>query len=399
MAQGRKRGLATISALFFILIMSILLIGVGFFATAHQQRATMDQQYASALNIAEAGVNYEFNKISADPTLADQSPGGTYSFGNGTVTVYCMNKDGTTPWSPSQYLYVVSQGTVNGVSRSVKVATKGYQPDGKYAIYTMDSISVWKGASATINGDAGTNGQFQYSSSPTINGSIFFNGPNAGWSGTPPTGYTVTYNPRAIQWPSVDQIANQYFLGNINAAYGSGLAYVATHNNNMNANPPIVGNSITSAVTLTSGDYYVENLSLSGSNLITFDNRNGPVNLWIGPDGGTAIARFRGGSSYVSIAQNPAYANHIYVATQGGIDLGGNTTMDALVYAYNKDSSGNEYGYATNSGNPIINGQIFANKYDLNGNIILNYIVDLIHPMSYGYYGYDNSWLETTPGM
>jgi hypothetical protein len=150
-------------------------------------------------------------------------------------------------------------------------------------------------------------------------------------------------------------------------------------------------------VTLTAGDYYVTEINLTGAKQITFDNRNGPVNLWIGPAGGVGTCRFRGGTAFVPIALDPTKANHIYCATQSGIDLGGNAQMDALVYAYNKDAAGNEYGYATNSGNPTINGQIIANKYDLNGNINLNYIVDLIKPISFGYYGYDDSWLEVNP--
>lgn len=362
-------------------------MGIGTFAVSHQTRMRADLNYAQALDLAEAGIDYEFRKVSLDPTTADQSPGVRYTFGQGSFTVYCTNKDATTPWSSSQYLYVVSTGTVNGISRTVKVSCKGFTPSGNYAIYTVNNISVWSGASASISGDVGTNGKFQFSSHPTINGSIYFNGPNAGWSGGDPGSYTTTTQPRAITWATVDQIANTSFPS-------GGLTWLKTHNSNASASPPIVGNSITDSVTLTAGDYYVETLNLTGSKAITFDNRTGPVNLWVGPAGGASTAKFRGGTAYVPIALDPTKANHVYVATKGGIDLGGNSQMDALIYAYNKDSSGTEYGYATNSGNPIVNGQIIANQYDLNGNIQLNYVTDLIKPTSYGYYGYDDSWQE-----
>jgi len=276
---------------------------------------------------------------------------------------------------------------VAGVSRTVKVASKGFAPDGHYAIYTIDSISVWKGASAVITGDIGTNGKFSFSADPTINGAIYFNGAAAGWAATDPGIYTEIRKPNPILWPTVDDVANGMFpLG--------GLTWLSTNNDNATANPPIVGNSITNAVTLTAGNYYVTNINLAGGQQITFDNRAGSVNLWVGPAGANGTCRFRGGTAFVPIALDPTKANHIYVATQTGIDLGGNAQMDALVYAYNKDATGREYGYATNSGNPIVNGQIIANQYDLNGNIRLNYITDLIKPLSYGYYGYDNSWLE-----
>jgi len=80
----------------------------------------------------------------------------------------------------------VSTGTVNGVSRTVKAEAKGYPPAGHYAIYTLNNISVWKGASALITGDVGTNGQYHYTADPTINGGVYFNGPALdGRAGTP----------------------------------------------------------------------------------------------------------------------------------------------------------------------------------------------------------------------
>lgn len=389
-SRQKDRGAAIIGVLFFILITSILLMGVGTFAVSHQTRMRSDLNYAQALDVAEAGIDAEFRKLTLNSTSADQAPGMTYTFGQGAYKVYCTNKDGTTPWTPQQYLYVIATGTVNGVSRTVKVASKGYQPEGNYAIYTMDSISVWNGASAEVNGDLGTNGQFHFSSHPTINGGIYFNGPAAGWSGSDPGGYTESRTPKKIDWQTVDEIANAKFPS-------GGLTWLATHNDNAAANPPIIGNSITSSVTLKTGDYYITDMNLTGNDKITFDNTNGPVNIWIGPAGGSSLAKFRGGTAAISTSANPDLANHVYVATRGGIDLAGNEEFDGLVYAYNKDSLGNAYGYATNSGNPVVNGQIISNQYDLNGNITINYTKDLIKPTSFGYYGYDNSWLEVNP--
>src|SRR5438094_744380 len=133
-------------------------------------------------------------------------------------------------------------------------------------------------------------------------------------------------------------------------------------------------------------------MNLAGSQAIAFDNRNGPVNIWFGPPGSPNVAKFRGGSAAVSIASNPLNAPHIYVASKGGIDLGGNIGMQALVYAVNTDASGNHYGTITNSGNPVIDGQIIGNNVNLNGGIVVNYITDLVQPVTFGYYGYDNLW-------
>jgi len=376
-----------IGVLFFLLIISVLLVGTGTLTVGHQSLADADSKYSDALNLAEAGVNYEFRKLTQNPANADQYPGTTYTFGNGSFKVYCANKDGTTPWDTSSgSLYVTCAGTVDTESRTVKVSVKGFDPPGKFAIYTMDSISIWRGSALSIAGDVGSNGQLDFTASPQITGSVYFNGPNAGWYGTPPTGYNVSTASNSLSWKTVSEVANSTVTG--------GLTTLATTNNNANANPPIVGNAITTDVTLTAGNYYITSMNLTGNDQIHFDNSKGPVNIWLGPEGGSGTANFRGGTAAVPIASNSAYANHIYVATQSGLNLAGNQTIDALIYAYNKDAQGNEYGYVQNSGNPTLNGQIIANKVDINGNITINYETDLIKPKGFGYYGYDNSWTE-----
>src|SRR5437870_3613128 len=184
--RSPRGGYALVTVVLFLIIVSTILGGMGAFVASHNQIQTVDSRYAAALDLAEAGINKEYNKLSLDTATADQSPGATYDLGSGSYTVYCTNRDGTTPWVPSQYLYVIATGTVAGVTRTVKAECKGNPPDGRYAIYTLNNISIWKGASALINGDVGSNGKYQYSADPTINGSIFFNGPDAGWSNGDP---------------------------------------------------------------------------------------------------------------------------------------------------------------------------------------------------------------------
>jgi Tfp pilus assembly protein PilX len=396
----QQRGSTLISALAFMIVISLLLAGIGTLCVSHYARSRTESDYAAALNLAEAGANFEFRKISQNPAAADQvSPsapsGATYSLGSGTFTVYCANRDGSTPWSIPGKLIVVATGTVNGASRTLQVSAKGFPPAGNYAIYTMDSISIWHGSSMEIVGDVGTNGQLSFSGTPGIQGSIYFNGPNAGWyGGIGPSGYTVYPEPQPIQWDTVDAKASALFPA---SAYPpGGMAYLATHNDNAKASPAITGNSITSGVTLHGpGNYYVTDINLTGNNVITLDNTNGPINLWVGPSGGTGTCRFRGGTAAVSATQNPANACHIFVATQSGIDLAGNEEIDAAIYAYNKDALGNEYGVVQNSGNPTLNGQILADQVNINGNVTVNYVPGLIKPISFGYYGFDNAWVET----
>src|SRR5258708_6342782 len=82
-------GMAIIAVLFFILITSILLMGVGTYAVSHQTRVTVDAKYAAAMDIAEAGVDYEFRKLTMSTAYPDQYPGTSYPLGNGAFSVYC----------------------------------------------------------------------------------------------------------------------------------------------------------------------------------------------------------------------------------------------------------------------------------------------------------------------
>src|SRR5687768_10629730 len=92
-----SQGFVLLSALVFTLVIATLLTGIGTFTVSHRTQAEVDADYVKALDIAEAGVNTEFRKISQNAALADQYPGTTYSFGGGTYKVYCINRDGTYP--------------------------------------------------------------------------------------------------------------------------------------------------------------------------------------------------------------------------------------------------------------------------------------------------------------
>ena len=391
-AQRRiRRGFTIITVLVFILVISTLLSGIGIFSVSHQTRAMADSDYAAALSLAEAGANWEFRKLSLNQNLPDQWPGATVNWGGGSFTVWCANSDGSVPWNNTwpnnDELHVFSRGTIDGVTRTVRVAVKGYYAQGNYAIYGTDQISTFNGTSVIIRGDIGTNDQLQFTGTPSITGGVYFNGPDAGWVGGAPGGYTTNYDIKPYDWPTVSQIAwNMFPQG--------GLNWIATHNDNSRAVPPIVGNSVTTSVTLPPGNYYLTNVGLGGSRQIYFDNANGPINVWIGPEGGSSIARWRGGSAAVAVDAAPDKAPRIYVATRGGIDLGGNQQLDALVYAVNRDASGDSYGHVENSGNPRIRGQIIADDVDLNGNVQVDFVVHLIRPITFGYYGFDNLWQE-----
>jgi hypothetical protein len=395
----RQRGGVLISVLCFVVVTGFILAGIGQLVVSHYMKAGVESDYVGALYYAEAGINYELNKISNDDSTADQAgvsspPGVSYTLGSGSYRVYCTNRDGTTPWTAGTKLYIISKGTVNGVSRTVKIAVKTYPWVGKYAVYTVDKTSFWNGSAIDIYGDVGTNNVLDFSGFPQVHGDIYFNGPSAGWyGGVSPGSYTVHATTKQIKWYSVDQIALQKYPA---ATYApGGLSYIATHNKNAQASPAIVGNAILGETTLYGpGDYYVTNIQLNGQRQINFDNTNGAVNLWIGPSGGTNGMTFRGGTAAIALSADPTKLCSIYVATKGVFDMGGNSEMDALLYDYNKDAGGNEWGYISNSGTPSVVGQLIANEVDLSGNCDVTYVATGTQPATVGYYGFDNYWAE-----
>ena len=397
---GRRtsQGFVLLSALVFTLVIATLLAGIGTFATSHRTQAEVDADHVKALDIAEAGINTQFRKISQNPALADQYPGTTYSFGGGTYKIYCINRDGTYPWVPGTTgLAVVCTGTFDGVSRTIRVSAKQIDNTPDFALFTTGRTTVTNGTALTVNGDIGSNGTIGFNGSPTINGSIYFEGPASGWAGAPGNGYDVITEPQPLAWPTVNQKALLLFPA-LGATYPGGLAYIASRNDNARANPPIVSNMITRGTTLVGpGNYYCTYMGLSGTNVLTFDNRLGPVNLWLGPNGGFGTFVMVGGSQIVSNQMDPTKACFVYNATRSTLTLTGNVEVDTSIYSYNRDAFGNQYGTVTNSGNVVVNGQILAHVANLNGGVTLNYTVNTLLPTTPGYYGYDNSWAELNP--
>ena len=389
--RSRRGGVLT-SAIAFVAITSALVVGMLTLAMSFYARTQANVDYEAALPLAEAGINYELRKISLSTSNADQTAT-SYPCGSGSFSVACSNKDGTTPWVAPNPLYITSVGTIDGVSRTVRISAKGYDWDGKYAVYSVDHLSTWNGSAITVIGDVGTNNLLSFSGSPSISGTVYFNGLGAGWAGGTPFGYTTVTNGTSQTWATVDEIAlKKYPAG----AYGSGgMTWLATHNDNAAASPPIVSNSITSAVSLVGpGNYYVTNINLGGSQKITFNNTAGAVNLWVGPSGGTGIATFRGGTGAIAATTDASKLNYIFVATNRGINMAGNETADAIIYAYNKTSTGTEYGSVQFSGNPTINGQLMANQADINGNVTIHYIQGTNVQTNYAYWGFDDQWTE-----
>ncbi len=396
----RERGAILIGTLFCILILSILLMGIGTYATSHYQRAVVDSNYAEAMDAAEAGVNWELSKISASVNNADTSWSPTQALGNEYFTVKCTNRDGVTPWDKSSPLYVFAVGSCGLASRTIRVSVKGYTNSSPqdFAVFSIGNglISTLNGH-VSIAGNLGTNGYLTVNGNCGISGGVSFNGSQSGWTGTDPGTYSEVYNTNPVLWPTVQQVANQV------TGTTTGMNYLATHNDNsmcsfiQNNVVLLNGSTVGTFVGKPGGaNYYLTSLILSGSSKIAFDNTSGPINIWVGPPGSNGSCVINGGNSLVSMSTNPDNAVRIYCDTTTGVTLNGNDELDAGVYAYDVTSGGTPYGQIINNGTPTVNGSLMSNTVTLNGTVNINHVTGYFqgNTSTIGYYGYDNSWME-----
>jgi len=241
--RSKGAGFTLITALAFSLIVGTVLAGVGTVALSHFGRAHTEGSYASAVSLADAGVNYEIAAASRDlvnlsgvsqignphvGTVTDPATNeviGTYSVG---VRPWGSNCDGTGNWAPPADVCVVSTGTVNGISRTVHV--RGYRKSAfdEYAIYAYN-VAFVNGVGAAgktgVEGNMGANGDVDFKGaegSSAVKGTLSMNGGNADYTGK--DGGNISSNPDPVFFPSVSQVAASMFAG--------GLTWLQTHNAN-----------------------------------------------------------------------------------------------------------------------------------------------------------------------
>lgn len=394
--RTRQSGAAVVTALIVATIIAGLLAAAAVVAGTHYQRSRFESDYASALYLAEAGINFEFRKLSDNPALADQisdgSPqGNSYNFGGGTFRVYCANQDGTTPWVAPNPLYVFSTGTFNGLSRTVRAEGQGKTGESEYTIYGISKVTAH--SNFFINGTVGTNGRAVTYSTSSISGGLHLNGPGTTVSGNP-ISYTVKRNAAPVIWQTVDQIAESMFPG--------GLSYLATYNDNALV-PQIVDNKINTIneelVTFLGkaggAHYYLEDAYFNSSTLVVMDNRTGPITIWTGPSGGPGTIWFNSQTTIKSL--DPANRVRFYHGTTGMFRLTSSWNSQVGIYAYNVDpETGKGYG------------KVWAEStFEVNGGSVIGWDVEfkstttVNHPVGPSFfphvlnrYGFDKNYQE-----
>ena len=89
-----NRGGILLTTLVFSVVIATLLAGLGTLLISFYSRVTTESQYASSINLADAGANYEFRKLNQNVSNADlPSTATAVSLGSGTFpkpTVRCL---------------------------------------------------------------------------------------------------------------------------------------------------------------------------------------------------------------------------------------------------------------------------------------------------------------------
>jgi hypothetical protein len=289
---------------------------------------TEQENYMLAMQLAEAGVNYELNYASNGNTppahLYSAPYTGTVPGLTGSFTVYVENQDGTTNWTSGNPMTVVATGTVGNVARMISVnANSSGGPsiftntngdsggaDGGFAVFGYSQVNFTT-ASSAINGDVGVNGAAEVTSNGngSINGSCYLEGSTATESGL--TVHNILHGTAPIAFPTVATVvsstfANGYTTLTSAASIAAQSALLRTYSSNSPVNTPSGTKAIgwTNKTTLTTsdlaslncntiifppGDYYFTNINInsSGYNIIfdtaaiTTGGTPGPVHLWL----------------------------------------------------------------------------------------------------------------------
>jgi hypothetical protein len=378
-------------------VIASLVAGLGSLLVSYYSRASDEAGYANAINLADAGVNYELRRINANVSNADMpgssAPYGTYvTFGNGSFRVYCTMSDGVTAWDKASTPFcILATGTSGSESRTVKIsATSPAAPGGTASIF---AITSGVNSSSTISGSISTDGSLQFNGGAVVTGGINLDGPSAVLTKAPSTAYTETINPTAVTWPTVSATALSHFP-NSGATAPGGLTYLSLHNDNLTAVPPILLNSLNlsggASMTLVGkpggANYYVTTLSVTGGSTLTFNNTLGPINIWEAST--TNSVTISGGTAAVKMTTDPTKPVIFYLATTKGVTLSGGSELDAGIY--NPDTGDT----VTISGGASDYSQVVCDNLSFTGGSTFNGTAGYFSALVAGTYVFNGSWQE-----
>lgn len=427
---SRKRGAAMVLALALTLCLTMLVVATQLEAITELKVSRTERDFERALQMAEAGVNayqhrltfgtaagqpgagllpplYEFTTT---PPTAQQFRAGVL---NGTYSIIrypAGSQQGyfaATVDPPGDTAWIVSYGWSNGVVRRViaQAETEAapqdieddvwLRPSGAYSFFAVTSMDVQN--NMTLSGGLGTNGVITMGNNCTVsNGSIVLCGDAASYSHGNNCVATEADQPSPVEWPTVSEMADRMYPS-------GGLSWLATHNDNadalINGVAGIPGNCLdfSKAVTVIfpskvgGSNYYLTTAQFKNNATIRFDNSNGPIRIWIGPEGTDGGWYAKNNSDISATSANPQYAPRIYVATTGGFTGKNNASCNLGIYAYNEAPDGTRYGHLEMKNNLTLHGTFVANTVEVKNNAVAE--GPFWQPNGAAYYAF-SSWQE-----
>ncbi|WP_227625046.1 DUF7305 domain-containing protein [Fimbriimonas ginsengisoli] len=392
-----------------VAITALMVSGISVLATSHATLQQREADYALAMQLAEAGINYELRYVSTHLTsspvahLSGSAYQGSVPGVAGTFTTYVTNTDGTTNWAPPSAMTVVSTGTVNGISRTVTANCKGGGGrklfDGKYTIFGYSGVT-FSGASSAINGDLGANGPIvvKAGGNGSINGNVVLCGPSANLpGGNSVTCRSIIRQTDALTWPTIDTIVAATFPnGWSTLRSATQISAQSARMRTFVGNSPVVtvagtklaGWTYTSSLTnsmfnslgvntliLPPGDYYFTDIQISGNSKIICDTAAltvpggtpGPVRIWVNdstsqdtincdvtfttPNDPSKFRLYYNKASSISLGGNMPYYGGIY-----GVRAGANSAITAATISL--------------AGGAKVTGEVIADQVSLTGGAV-----------------------------
>jgi hypothetical protein len=231
--RNRIRGGALIAALAFTALAAFLIAGVSVYSVGSLNRVQVEADYASAVSIADAGINAIVKKISQDPTdttlvnQADNPLQGSVP-GVGTFSAWVVDETTGGNWAAPADMLIYSVGNVNGITRKVRVKGARKSVFDEYAIFMDEGGTLGgsgaSGGSTQIVGNVGSNGSLTFNGtlgSDAINGELTLHG----GAGTNSDDGNVVNDPDRVQLPTVAETALLLFPQ-------GGLTWLRTNNAN-----------------------------------------------------------------------------------------------------------------------------------------------------------------------
>lgn len=339
-----------------IAIVGVLMAAVGNLVIGHYARARTDQDAAKALNLAEAALNFQIQKISSNVNSTQTQYNGSSTDATGNANSATYGVDGnrlpvhkldaskayfsTTSIPPvistSDYvqawvdgplnLYattpqdIYGEATVNGARRRVRAKGGSIGEDDQFALYAMYNLQL--GGNATIIGSAGAGNELTVGGSASASGGYVLNNYASGDpapavsplmlnSLAPPfdTIYTkanrlaTQYKNRTLQ-PTLVDTAYPSYKDTISTTKGIQNFQTSNDNSSVTGWPSVNNNNnnLLSNVTLNlvgkpaGTNLYLRRLDGANATIIA-DVSNGPVNLWVESTSQDTLS----GSTYIGV--------------------------------------------------------------------------------------------------